>query len=191
MGFGTSLQRSLVSHKQQSAGITKQTSNQNQALSLRALNLQSLQENSQRTSLRSGANIKGTAQNVKESRISSNERQRFRDERDSETKKQQNRSLNELSTGDSDETSSSESELNLGAKVKAANANSATSSSCLFPVNSRPSLGAQLDSDSDAETDWRPTRSLLEQVFVTDVTANFITVTVKESPTSVGFFSCS
>lgn len=128
---------------------------------------------------------------MKESRISSNERQRFRDERDSETKKQQNRSLNELSTGDSDETSSSESELNLGAKVKAANANSATSSSCLFPVNSRPSLGAQLDSDSDAETDWRPTRSLLEQVFVTDVTANFITVTVKESPTSVGFFSCS
>uniref|UniRef100_A0A3B4ZUX0 Chromo domain-containing protein n=1 Tax=Stegastes partitus TaxID=144197 RepID=A0A3B4ZUX0_9TELE len=42
---------------------------------------------------------------------------------------------------------------------------------------------------SDTETDWRPTRSLLEHVFVTDVTANFITVTVKESPTSVGFFN--
>ncbi|XP_044941709.1 chromobox protein homolog 2 [Mustela putorius furo] len=37
--------------------------------------------------------------------------------------------------------------------------------------------------------DWKPTRSLIEHVFVTDVTANLITVTVKESPTSVGFFS--
>ncbi|XP_035381696.1 chromobox protein homolog 2 [Electrophorus electricus] len=37
--------------------------------------------------------------------------------------------------------------------------------------------------------DWRPTRSLIEHVFVTDVTANLVTVTVKESPTSVGFFS--
>ncbi|TNN32781.1 Chromobox 2 [Liparis tanakae] len=37
--------------------------------------------------------------------------------------------------------------------------------------------------------DWKPTRSLIEHVFVTDVTANLVTVTVKESPTSVGFFS--
>uniref|UniRef100_A0A8C5S164 Chromobox 2 n=1 Tax=Laticauda laticaudata TaxID=8630 RepID=A0A8C5S164_LATLA len=37
--------------------------------------------------------------------------------------------------------------------------------------------------------DWKPTRSLIEHVFVTDVTANLITVTVKESPTSVGFFN--
>ncbi|XP_069021607.1 chromobox protein homolog 2 [Embiotoca jacksoni] len=37
--------------------------------------------------------------------------------------------------------------------------------------------------------DWTPTRSLIEHVFVTDVTANLVTVTVKESPTSVGFFS--
>uniref|UniRef100_A0A3B4FX87 Chromobox 2 n=1 Tax=Pundamilia nyererei TaxID=303518 RepID=A0A3B4FX87_9CICH len=36
--------------------------------------------------------------------------------------------------------------------------------------------------------DWKPTRSLIEHVFVTDVTANLVTVTVKESPTSVGFF---
>ncbi|XP_068193742.1 chromobox protein homolog 2 [Antennarius striatus] len=36
---------------------------------------------------------------------------------------------------------------------------------------------------------WRPPRSLIEHVFVTDVTANLVTVTVKESPTSVGFFS--
>ncbi|KAK2832991.1 hypothetical protein Q5P01_016880 [Channa striata] len=37
--------------------------------------------------------------------------------------------------------------------------------------------------------EWKPTRSLIEHVFVTDVTANLVTVTVKESPTSVGFFS--
>ncbi|XP_054463386.1 chromobox protein homolog 2 [Anoplopoma fimbria] len=37
--------------------------------------------------------------------------------------------------------------------------------------------------------DWKPTRSLIEHVFVTDVTANLVTVTVKESPTSVGFFN--
>ncbi|XP_006793366.1 chromobox protein homolog 2-like [Neolamprologus brichardi] len=84
----------------------------------------------------------------------------------------QNRNLNELSTGDSDETSTSESETE----------------DALFPSNSRPSRGNNA-TDSDTETDWRPARSLLEHVFVTDVTANFITVTVKESPTSVGFFS--
>lgn len=86
--------------------------------------------------------------------------------------RKQNRSLNELSTGDSDETSSSESEHGAS----------------LYPSNSRPSLGNDA-TESDTETDWRPTRSLLEHVFVTDVTANFITVTVKESPTSVGFFN--
>ncbi|KAM4623966.1 chromobox protein homolog 2-like [Polymixia lowei] len=85
----------------------------------------------------------------------------------------QNRTLNELSTGDSDETSSSESERGAS----------------LYPSN-RPSLGAvSMELDVDMETDWRPARSLLEHVFVTDVTANFITVTVKESPTSVGFFN--
>uniref|UniRef100_A0A3Q0RTV9 Chromobox homolog 2 (Drosophila Pc class) n=1 Tax=Amphilophus citrinellus TaxID=61819 RepID=A0A3Q0RTV9_AMPCI len=54
------------------------------------------------------------------------------------------------------------------------------------------------DSDQDSpyagrvavqSQDWKPTRSLIEHVFVTDVTANLVTVTVKESPTSVGFFS--
>ncbi|KAM6904397.1 chromobox protein homolog 2 [Xenentodon cancila] len=53
------------------------------------------------------------------------------------------------------------------------------------------------DSDHDSSyasvtaqnQDWKPTRSLIEHVFVTDVTANLVTVTVKESPTSVGFFS--
>ncbi|KAJ8283935.1 hypothetical protein COCON_G00027850 [Conger conger] len=37
--------------------------------------------------------------------------------------------------------------------------------------------------------DWKPTRSLIEHVFVTDITANLVTVTVKESLTSVGFFN--
>ncbi|XP_061564285.1 chromobox protein homolog 2-like [Cololabis saira] len=87
----------------------------------------------------------------------------------------QNRSLNELSTGDSDETSSSESERDAS----------------LFPDDhdGRLGLGAGGAGGLDTETDWRPTRGLLEHVFVTDVTANFITVTVKESLTSVGFFS--
>lgn len=50
--------------------------------------------------------------------------------------------------------------------------------------------GQELAMDGQAECkDWRPTRSLIEHVFVTDVTANLVTVTVKESPTSVGFFS--
>nr|XP_019950103.1 PREDICTED: chromobox protein homolog 2 [Paralichthys olivaceus] len=43
--------------------------------------------------------------------------------------------------------------------------------------------------DRSMNQDWKPTRSLIEHVFVTDVTANLVTVTVKESPTSVGFFS--
>lgn len=82
------------------------------------------------------------------------------------------RSVNELSAGDSDESSSSESEA----------------AAALYLGNSRRSLGDDTN-ESDTETDWRPARSLLEHVFVTDVTANFLTVTVKESPTSVGFFS--
>ncbi|CAM9921083.1 uncharacterized protein LOC144944549 [Lampetra fluviatilis] len=36
---------------------------------------------------------------------------------------------------------------------------------------------------------WAPVQALLQHVFVTDVTAHLVTVTVKESPTSVGFFS--
>ncbi|TDG97646.1 hypothetical protein EPR50_G00210060 [Perca flavescens] len=94
----------------------------------------------------------------------------------------QNRSLNELSTGDSDETSSSQSERDEASP---------------FPNNNNNNNGGgggggggpRLGNESDTETDWRPARSLLEHVSVTDVTANFITVTVKESPTSVGFFN--
>lgn len=55
--------------------------------------------------------------------------------------------------------------------------------------------GTSSDSDPDFGSqvvpsgEWKPPRSLIEHVFVTDVTANLVTVTVKESPTSVGFFS--
>ncbi|XP_028286979.1 chromobox protein homolog 2-like [Parambassis ranga] len=200
-------QGGLVQHKQQNSSLSKPSSSSsptprdrvNQALSLRALNLQSvsrpptsssLQGNNTssaaaRLSLRSGSNmvIKGS---TKETRISAGgqrsslaagsavEQGRGKEKQEDRkhTLSSQNRNLNELSTGDSDETSSSESEPDLS----------------LYPSNSRPSLGINA-TDSDTETDWRPARSLLEHVFVTDVTANFITVTVKESPTSVGFFN--
>ncbi|XP_070707423.1 chromobox protein homolog 2-like [Pempheris klunzingeri] len=218
-------QTGLVQHKQQNSSFSKPSSSPtprdraNQALSLRALNLQSVSKPpagsglqghgagaaASRSSLRSGG-----VGSIKEGRASGGgqrsgpaaggaEQGRLRDDRGkealAETKRltgsgsgrgngggrheerkhglsSQSRSLNELSTGDSDETSSSESEQDA----------------VLYPNNSRPSLGNDA-TESDTETDWRPARSLLEHVFVTDVTANFITVTVKESPTSVGFFN--
>ncbi|XP_028642565.1 chromobox protein homolog 2 [Grammomys surdaster] len=55
--------------------------------------------------------------------------------------------------------------------------------------SSLPSAGQNLSVAIQTSQDWKPTRSLIEHVFVTDVTANLITVTVKESPTSVGFFN--
>ncbi|XP_060027845.1 chromobox protein homolog 2 isoform X2 [Erinaceus europaeus] len=54
---------------------------------------------------------------------------------------------------------------------------------------SLPSGQQNLSVSVQTSQDWKPTRSLIEHVFVTDVTANLITVTVKESPTSVGFFN--
>lgn len=54
---------------------------------------------------------------------------------------------------------------------------------------SPPGAKQNLSVSVQTSQDWKPTRSLIEHVFVTDVTANLITVTVKESPTSVGFFS--
>uniref|UniRef100_A0A3B5M134 Chromo domain-containing protein n=1 Tax=Xiphophorus couchianus TaxID=32473 RepID=A0A3B5M134_9TELE len=41
---------------------------------------------------------------------------------------------------------------------------------------------------SQDQTAWRPCLSNVEKVLVTDVTANFLTVTIKESSTSKGFF---
>lgn len=52
-----------------------------------------------------------------------------------------------------------------------------------------PDMGQNMSVSIQTSQDWKPTRSLIEHVFVTDVTANLITVTVKESPTSVGFFN--
>lgn len=204
---GVGGQAGLGQHKQQN--LSKPSSSPtpreraNQALSLRALNLQSVSNTSSagvlasRSSLRSGGSmvVKGAMGIMKETRTSAGgqrpggaaggaaEPGRFREDRKEmlsggrhEERKHglssQSRSLNELSTGDSDESSSSESEHGAA----------------LYPNNSRPSLGNDA-TESDTETDWRPARSLLEHVFVTDVTANFITVTVKESPTSVGFFN--
>ncbi|XP_004538852.1 chromobox protein homolog 8b [Maylandia zebra] len=50
----------------------------------------------------------------------------------------------------------------------------------------RPSP-TRLDDDLD-EVTWRPSLGNVEKVLVTDVTTNFLTVTIKESSTSKGFF---
>lgn len=50
----------------------------------------------------------------------------------------------------------------------------------------RPSP-TRLDHDLD-EVTWRPSLGNAEKVLVTDVTTNFLTVTIKESSTSKGFF---
>lgn len=50
----------------------------------------------------------------------------------------------------------------------------------------RPSP-TRLDVDLD-EVTWRPSLGNVEKVLVTDVTTNFLTVTIKESSTSKGFF---
>ncbi|XP_029383497.1 chromobox protein homolog 2-like [Echeneis naucrates] len=214
-------QSGSVQHKQQNFGLSKPSLSSpsprdrvNQALSLRALNLQSVSKPSagsglhggntgsavataSRSSSRSGSSIviKGGVTSIKtggqrpglaaggaaeqgrgKELLTGASSGRGNGGGRQEDRKHvlisQNRSLNEFSTGDSDETSSSESEHGA----------------LLYPSNSRPSLGNDA-TESDTETDWRPTRNLMEHVFVTDVTANFITVTVKESPTSVGFFN--
>ncbi|XP_053709174.1 chromobox protein homolog 2-like [Synchiropus splendidus] len=160
---------------------TAQRDRSSQVLSLRALNLQNATSTSSmsRSMLRSGNSVAtrilsvgqrtgfpagGSTELRRKDLVAGDGTCRGRSE-DSK----QNRSLNEFSTGGSDDTSSSDSEQEPSF------------------INSRPSLGDNA-TESDTETDWRPAHSLLEQVFVTDVTANFVTVTVKESPTSVGFF---
>ncbi|XP_041840059.1 chromobox protein homolog 8b [Melanotaenia boesemani] len=50
----------------------------------------------------------------------------------------------------------------------------------------RPSP-TRLDDDLD-EVTWRPCLNNVEKILVTDVTTNFLTVTIKESSTSKGFF---
>ncbi|XP_043958190.1 chromobox protein homolog 2-like [Gambusia affinis] len=180
----------LVQHKQQNSSFSKQSPSptprerSSQALNLRALNLQSVGKLPGSGSLQGGSRStgvsKGTTAGGQRSGPGAAEPGRSRTQpaggsRQEEHKhgsSSQNRNLNELSTGDSDDTSSSESEHDPSS----------------FPGDSRPSVSGNT-AESDTETDWRPARSLMEHVFVTDVTANFITVTVKESPTSVGFFN--
>lgn len=200
----------LVQHKQQNSALSKPSSSTahrdriNQALGLRTLNLQAVGRlptsgghqgsitdsgagvATSRSSLRSNAGlVKGAADRLKDNRTAAGQgrgpagggsEQRVVKEMLAGGARLEDRNpgrgVNELSAGDSDESSSSESE-----PVAA-----------LYLSNSRRSLGDDTN-ESDTETDWRPARSLLEHVFVTDVTANFLTVTVKESPTSVGFFS--
>lgn len=72
------------------------------------------------------------------------------------------------------------------AKITEMSTGEEESSSDSDPDNSCAGQGHSVLSQNQ---DWKPTRSLIEHVFVTDVTANLVTVTVKESPTSVGFFS--
>eukprot|EP00066_Takifugu_rubripes_P009897 XP_003977279.1 PREDICTED: chromobox protein homolog 2-like isoform X1 [Takifugu rubripes] len=199
----------LVQHKQQNAALSKPSSltahrdRINQAFGLRTLNLHAVgrtpssgshQGNisgagaaTSRSSLRSNAGVvKGVAERLKDTRTSAGQGRGLpagggSDQRAAKETlaggarledRNLSRGVNELSAGDSDESSSSESEAAAAAYLS----------------NSRRSLGDDTN-ESDTETDWRPARSLLEHVFVTDVTANFLTVTVKESPTSVGFFS--
>ncbi|KAM4524831.1 chromobox protein homolog 2-like [Odontesthes bonariensis] len=196
---GVGAQPGSGQHKQQNSCLSKPSSSSpsprdraSQALNLRALNLQSVSKPPPGGSLQGNASFRSVKGGAKETRTAAGgqysglaaggaaEQGRGRDQlpggggrqEDRKHGNSQNRSLNELSTGDSEETSSSESERDASPR----------------PDDSRPSLGNNA-AESDTETDWRPARSLLEHVFVTDVTANFITVTVKESPTSVGFFN--
>ncbi|KAM6951549.1 chromobox protein homolog 2-like [Aplochiton taeniatus] len=166
-----------------------------QALNLRALNLQSvskpapgngLQGNgtggaAARSSLRSGTVPagKGAGGSVRESHPSAGgPRSSGPGGGGGRTEERKaglsGRTLNELSTGDSDESSES------------SGSSAHSSPSAPYPGNG-PGCGAA--PAVSAETDWRPARGLQEHVLVTDVTANCITVTVKESPTSVGFFN--
>lgn len=203
---GVSGASTLVQHKQQNSALSKPSSSPahrdriNQALSLRTLNLQTVgrlpasntmgsgsSAATSRSSLRSIAGVvKGAADRIKDTRTSAGQGRTLPAGSVSEQRvgketlaggarledRNPSRGVNELSAGDSDESSSSESEA----------------VAALYLSNSRRSLGDDTN-ESDTETDWRPARSLLEHVFVTDITANFLTVTVKESPTSVGFFS--
>ncbi|XP_015415211.1 PREDICTED: LOW QUALITY PROTEIN: chromobox protein homolog 2, partial [Myotis davidii] len=76
-----------------------------------------------------------------------------------------------------------------GAGPGPAGAHGATASDSDPDSASPPGAKQSLSVSVQTSQDWKPPRSLIEHVFVTDVTANLITVTVKESPTSVGFFS--
>lgn len=54
--------------------------------------------------------------------------------------------------------------------------------------HSVPSIFAVQTTDQSSDELWRPSMSNMEKVVVTDVTSNFLTVTIKESTTDKGFF---
>ncbi|NWT72881.1 CBX2 protein, partial [Prunella himalayana] len=80
-------------------------------------------------------------------------------------------------------------ESRKGAALSEASTGEDSSSDSERDSASLPGVGQNMSVSIQTSQDWKPTRSLIEHVFVTDVTANLITVTVKESPTSVGFFN--
>ncbi|XP_048448786.1 chromobox protein homolog 2 isoform X1 [Rhincodon typus] len=139
----------------------------NKVLNSQAVNSQALCESSGKDSVEKENQIKPDKETTNTAIHHSDNQIRDTDKKDvsSEISKQSSTLPTELSTGE--ETMSSDSDHD-------------SSFSSVIP---NPSISVQTNQD------WKPTRSLIEHVFVTDVTANLVTVTVKESPTSVGFFN--
>ncbi|XP_067914325.1 chromobox protein homolog 2 isoform X2 [Heterodontus francisci] len=139
----------------------------NKGLSSQAVSSQALCESSGKEGVEKENQIKVDKETTNTAIHHSDNQFRDSDKKDisSETSKQSSNMPTELSTGE--ETMSSDSDHD-------------SSFSSMVP---NPSISVQTNQD------WKPTRSLIEHVFVTDVTANLVTVTVKESPTSVGFFN--
>ncbi|XP_067860597.1 chromobox protein homolog 2 [Heptranchias perlo] len=139
----------------------------NKALNSQTVNSQALCESSGKDGVEKENQMKVDKETTNTAIHHSDSQIRDSDKKDvsSETSKQSSNVPTELSTGE--ETMSSDSDHD-------------SSFSSMVP---NPSISVQTNQD------WKPTRSLIEHVFVTDVTANLVTVTVKESPTSVGFFN--
>uniref|UniRef100_A0A3Q3KP11 Chromo domain-containing protein n=1 Tax=Monopterus albus TaxID=43700 RepID=A0A3Q3KP11_MONAL len=55
-------------------------------------------------------------------------------------------------------------------------------------LDSRLFAAFEQSSSTQTAVTWRPSLGNVEKVLVTDVTTNFVTVTIKESSTSKGFF---
>ncbi|XP_072414706.1 chromobox protein homolog 2 isoform X1 [Chiloscyllium punctatum] len=138
----------------------------NKVLNSQAGNSQALCESSGKDSIEKENQIKADKETTNTAILHSDNQIHDIDKKDvsSEISKQNSNMPTELSTGE--ETMSSDSDHDSS-----------------FSSIPNPSISVQTNQD------WKPTRSLIEHVFVTDVTANLVTVTVKESPTSVGFFN--
>ncbi|XP_078082124.1 chromobox protein homolog 2 [Mustelus asterias] len=139
----------------------------NKVLNSPAANSQALCENSGKDGGEKENQIKVDKEATNTSIHHSDNQIRDSDKKDasSEISKQSNNVPTELSTGEDTMSSDSDHDSSFSSTIP------------------NPSISVQTNQD------WKPTRSLIEHVFVTDVTANLVTVTVKESPTSVGFFN--